>query len=108
MSFLFFYLKLFPSRGMAWICYIMIAFLACQCLEEIAVVIFQCSPVQKAWHPEIKGKCLELLAFFYISFGIKLGTDFIIFILPIPVLWKTTLPQGKKIGVSIMFLLGLL
>ena len=108
MSFLFFYLRLFPGRKVAWACYLLIAFLACQCIEEVAVVIFQCSPVEKAWHPGINGKCLELLPFFYLSFGIKLATDLVIFILPIPILWHTQLPRGKKLGICAMFLLGLL
>lgn len=93
---------------MVWTCYFMIVFLVCQGIEETAVVIFQCNPVEKAWKPEVKGKCLELLGFFYVSFGIKLGADLIIFLLPIPVLWKTKLSRGKKLGITVMFLLGLL
>ena len=34
--------------------------------------------------------------------------DFFIFCLPIPVIWKLQLPLGKKIGVSAVFMIGLL
>ena len=108
MSFLFFYLRIFPGRKMAWACYILIGILACQCIEEVLVVVFQCSPVDKAWNSATPGKCLSLLGFFYVSFGIKLGIDLAIFFLPIPVLWHLKLPRGKKFGISVMFLLGLL
>lgn len=93
---------------MAWSSYALLVILVCQLIEETAVVIFQCSPVQKAWHPGMPGKCLELLPFFYISFGIKLVVDIVIITLPIPVLWRLKLPRGKKIGICLMFLLGLL
>lgn len=89
-------------------CYGCIVFLICQCIEETAVVIFQCSPVQKAWDSTVPGKCLNLLTFFYVSFGIKLASDLVIFFLPIPLLYKTKLSRGKKTGVIAMFALGFL
>ena len=87
---------------------IMIVFLICQGIEEIAVVVFQCSPVQRAWLPSAQGKCLNLYPFFWSAFGIKLATDLIIFCLPVPPLWRMKLRRGKKFGIIIMFLLGLL
>jgi hypothetical protein len=35
-------------------------------------------------------------------------TDFLIFCLPIPVVWKLQLPRRKKVGVLAMFMTGLL
>jgi hypothetical protein len=105
---LLFYLRIFPGRKVLSVCYICIAFLLCQCIEETAVVIFQCSPIQKAWDSTLPGKCLNLLTFFYVSFGIKLASDLIIFFLPIPLLYRTKLSRGKKTGVIAMFTLGFL
>jgi hypothetical protein len=62
----------------------------------------------KAWSPELPGKCLNLLTFFYVSFGIKLITDIALFMIPIPMLGKLKIGLGKKIGVIFMFSLGLL
>ena len=77
-------------------------------IEEVAVVLAQCSPLRKAWTPELPGTCLNLLTFFYVSFGIKLATDIVLFCLPIPMLQKLNVGSGKKIGVIFMFSLGLL
>ncbi|KAJ9341061.1 integral membrane protein [Paecilomyces variotii] len=107
-SFLLFYLRIFPGKRVLAVCYGCIVFLICQCIEETAVVIFQCSPVQKAWDSTVPGKCLNLLTFFYVSFGIKLASDLVIFFLPIPLLYKTKLSRGKKTGVIAMFALGFL
>lgn len=108
-SFLLFYLEIFRiQRTMRKICHVMIVFLICQCVEEMLVVIFQCSPVHKAWLPYLPGKCLNLYPFYWASFGIKLTTDLIIFFLPIPPLLRIRLPPGKKYGIIIMFLLGLM
>jgi hypothetical protein len=77
-------------------------------IEESAVVLSQCAPLPKAWSPELPGKCLNLLTFFYVSFGIKLITDIALFMIPIPMLGKLKIGLGKKIGVIFMFSLGLL
>jgi hypothetical protein len=77
-------------------------------IEESAIVLAQCAPLQKAWNVELPGKCLNLLTFFYVSFGIKLATDIALFYLPIPLLGKLKMGLGRKISVIFMFSLGLL
>jgi hypothetical protein len=79
-----------------------------QLVEETAVVLAQCVPLQKAWNPTLPGKCLELLTFFYVSFAIKLTTDIALFCIPIPTLKGLRIGLGKKIGVMFMLSLGLL
>jgi hypothetical protein len=82
--------------------------LVAELIEETAVVFSQCAPLQKAWNPAVPGKCLNLLTFFYVSFGIKLATDIVLFCLPIPLLGSLKMGLGKKIGIIFMFSLGLL
>jgi hypothetical protein len=103
-----FYLRIFPTRGYRYCSYILAAVLVAELIEETAVVLAQCTPLSKAWNPELPGKCLNLLTFFYVSFGIKLATDLVLFCLPIPLLKTLNIGPGKKIGVISMFSLGLL
>ena len=84
------------------------AILVAELIEESVVVLSQCAPLQKAWNVELPGKCLNLLTFFYVSFGIKLATDIALFCLPIPMVGTLKIDLGKKIGVIFMFSLGLL
>jgi hypothetical protein len=79
-------------------------------VEEVFVVIFQCIPVQKLWNPSdtVHGNCIDLTVFYYISFGIKLATDMVLFTLPIPQLLKLHVGGLRKAGLLLMFGLGLL
>lgn len=79
-------------------------------MEETFVVIFQCWPIHKAWDAggTVKGKCLSLTAFYYISFGIRLATDLALFALPLPKLVRLNMTMGKRAGLVIMFGLGVL
>ncbi|KAF8857259.1 hypothetical protein BDZ45DRAFT_437841 [Acephala macrosclerotiorum] len=107
LTFLFFYLTIFPTGRLRTSSYILAAILVAELIEESAVVLSQCAPLQKAWNVELPGKCLNLLPFFYVSFGIKLATDIALFCLPIPQLGRLKIGLGKKIGVIFMFSLGL-
>jgi hypothetical protein len=101
-------LKIFPTSRLRTSSYVLAAILVAELIEESAVVLSQCAPLQKAWNVEFPGKCLNLLNFFYVSFGIKLATDIALFCLPIPMLGNLKISLGKKIGVIFMFSLGLL
>jgi hypothetical protein len=107
-SFGLFYLKVFPGRWFRIICWILIVLVTAEWIEETFVVIFQCSPVHKAWDASgnTPGKCLSLLSFFYISFAIRLATDLVIFALPLPELLRLKMPLGKRLGLLFMFGLG--
>lgn len=109
-SFCLFYLKIFPGHKFRIVCWFLIGLLIAEATEEIFVVIFQCWPVEKAWDAakKVEGKCLQLLTFYYISFGIRLATDLAIFTLPIPKLIQLKMTLGKRIGLVFMFSLGAL
>lgn len=109
-SFGLFYLKVFPGRWFRIICWGLIVLVTAEWIEENFVVIFQCSPVQKAWDASgsAAGKCLSLLSFYYISFAVRLATDLVIFALPLPELLRLNMPLGKRLGLVFMFGLGLM
>ncbi|CAK7210155.1 hypothetical protein SBRCBS47491_000677 [Sporothrix bragantina] len=108
LSFAVFYLRVIPNQGFRRLNYVIIGVLAAQGIEETFVVCFACTPITKFWKPTIEGSCLNLLRFYYISFGIKLVTDIILFLEPIPTLLHLKLPWVKRVGLVIMFSLGLL
>ncbi|KAJ5668719.1 hypothetical protein N7462_009789 [Penicillium macrosclerotiorum] len=109
-SFCLFYLKIFPGHKFKIFCYCLIGLLVAETTEETFVVIFQCWPIRKAWDSvgTVEGKCLSLLGFYYISFGIRLATDIALFTLPIPKLLQLKMTIGKRAGLIFMFGLGVL
>lgn len=108
LSFVFFYLAIFPSTTPRYINYVLGYVLVAEWVAEVAVVCTQCTPLRKAWDIETPGKCLNLLTFFYVCFGFKLVTDVVLFALPIPELKGLKINIARKIGVMLMFSLGLL
>ncbi|PYI08053.1 integral membrane protein [Aspergillus sclerotiicarbonarius CBS 121057] len=109
-SFCLLYLQIFPGKGFRIACWSLLALLVCETIEETIVVVFQCSPIHKAWDAgdTVKGKCLSLTAFYYISFGIRLATDLALFALPLPKLVRLNMTMGKRAGLVMMFGLGVL
>lgn len=109
-SFCLFYLKVFPGKTFSIVCWCVMGLVTAETTEETFVIIFQCSPVHKAWDATgtVPGKCLQLLSFYYISFGIRLATDIALFALPIPNVISLKMSPGKRAGLVFMFSLGVL
>ncbi|KAI5868215.1 hypothetical protein GGS23DRAFT_544565 [Durotheca rogersii] len=72
------------------------------------MVIFACNPREKFWNPLIPGTCLNALATVYIAPIINLVFDTVALILPQKVIWSLRLSWRKKLGVSVLFALGIL
>ncbi|KAE8148674.1 hypothetical protein BDV25DRAFT_13386 [Aspergillus avenaceus] len=109
-SFCLLYLKIFPGKKFRVFCWIILAILIAETIEEALVVIFQCQPIHKAWDPtgNVKGRCVDMTVFYYANFGVKLATDLALFAMPMPKLVQLKMAVGKRIGLVIMFSLGLL
>lgn len=107
-SFSLFYLKIFPGKWFKIACWCLIGVILGETASDFFVVIFQCSPVQKAWDASqtLPGKCLQLLTFYYITFAVRLATDVALIALPIPKLLKLKMSNKKRAGLIVMFGLG--
>lgn len=71
------------------------------------VLLFQCKPVEKSWHPAMAGKCLPNDITFYVLAAITIFYDIVIFFLPIPILLKLQINIRRKIGLLAIFMLGM-
>ncbi|KAI8192603.1 hypothetical protein COL154_007652 [Colletotrichum chrysophilum] len=91
MSFTVLYLRLLPDQMYQRINKFLLILLLAEGIEETAVVIFR-----------------YLTIFYYSAFAIKLLTDLVLFVQPIPTIWKLQLPMAKRCGVIFMLSLGLL
>ncbi|GKZ21918.1 hypothetical protein AbraIFM66951_007312 [Aspergillus brasiliensis] len=109
-SFCLLYLQIFPGKAFRIACWSLLGLLVAETIEETFVVIFQCSPIHKAWDASgsVPGQCLSLTAFYYISFGIRLATDLALFALPLPKVLRLNMTVGKRAGLVMMFGLGVL
>nr|OQO26986.1 hypothetical protein B0A51_05003 [Rachicladosporium sp. CCFEE 5018] len=67
---------------------------------------FACRPIAKQWDPTIPGVCIDQLATYFGLGGSSLAFDFIIIVLPFPILRRLQLDTRKKIGLGALFALG--
>ncbi|KAK3984267.1 hypothetical protein QBC44DRAFT_337302 [Cladorrhinum sp. PSN332] len=73
------------------------------------IEIFQCTPVEKIWDPFfVGGSCkINMKIHNYASAGVNLITDILIIALPQKIIWSLKMSKTKKIGVSMLFAIGL-
>ena len=74
------------------------------------IEIFRCTPREKIWNPLFQGgKCpIDIHAANLPSGIVNLISDIIILALPQWVIWNLNMPRRKKMGLSLLFTIGLL
>ncbi|KAF4445785.1 integral membrane protein [Fusarium austroafricanum] len=70
-------------------------------------LIFACTPVDKSWNPLKEGKCLAAGPSFTGYAVVTIVSDVVVAMLPIPILMKLEIKKGKKIGLIVIFMLGI-
>jgi hypothetical protein len=76
------------------------------CAMEISLGL-ECRPIQAFWDASVNGKCNNLVALSYFTNIVNLVADIWIFILPLPVIFKLQISANRKIGLSLLFGVGL-
>jgi len=105
-SILLLYKRIFPVRRFIITLYITGAFVAAYSLTAAMVNLLQCLPINADWNPAVKPRCVNLDVELVIVSSINVVTDFVILLLPMPLVWRLQINSGRKAQVSGMFLLG--
>lgn len=71
-------------------------------------VVFQCVPINKTFHPELPGTCINTPHFFIGSAGLTILTDILVIIIPTWLLWDLRMKPRKKIATIFLLSLGFL
>lgn len=72
----------------------------------IFAVIFECTPIQKAWDPTIPGRCDNEDALWLGSGIPSLLIDVLILLLPLPMLWRLQMKLSRKLLLVGVFACG--
>lgn len=75
---------------------------------NILIILFGCNPIQAGFNPFIKAKCINYDATILTFACLTTTTDFVILLLPLPLVWKLHLPWTRKFQLTFVFLLGIL
>ncbi|KAI1857934.1 hypothetical protein JX265_010964 [Neoarthrinium moseri] len=106
-----FFLRIFPNRWFRYTVFGTISFVALSALIFIFLQIFQCLPVYYNWEGW-KGnfgdhRCINVNTLTYSAALIAILQDVIILILPLPLLIGLNTSWRKKVGIILMFSLGI-
>lgn len=107
-TFLAQYYRLMAVQTLRTVCVVVALVVGVWSFSQILLAIFQCAPIAKFWDRTIEGRCLNIHFVWYLTAGGNISTDILVFILPMPVLYKLQLPRGQKIFLLGVFCLGFL
>ncbi|KAJ5516058.1 hypothetical protein N7527_007618 [Penicillium freii] len=68
----------------------------------------ECTPIERIWNSDVKGTCINLVAFSYFTNITNLVTDIWVFILPLPIIFGLHINRRQKLEVAGVFAIGLL
>lgn len=97
------------ARNLFWItCWMVITL---QCVWGLLCIILlnlQCRPHEAIWKFYIPSKCYSLPEVMLTSASVQVISDLTMFILPQRIIWNLQMSWPKKIGISIIFGVGIL
>lgn len=111
LSFLAFYLRIFPSKGFRRLVFCLIGLSIGFGISNTFTMIFQCTPVSyfwNGWSGEYQGYCVDINAYAWYKAAMQIVIDLTIIALPIWPLWHVSLNIKKKVQLLLMFCTGFL
>ena len=72
----------------------------------ILAAIFQCRPIQGAWDPTVKAKCIKFNLVLMIMGGMNVLTDLILVCAPLPTIWGLQMEKTMKLQLTGIFCVG--
>jgi hypothetical protein len=111
MSLLFFYLKIFPEKGVRRLLWSTVGFNTGFGIFFVVLTIFQCQPISfywTKWDGLHSGKCLSISGIAWANAAVSIALDIWMLAIPLSQLRKLHLHWKKKIGVALMFIVGTL
>ncbi|CAI6081636.1 unnamed protein product [Clonostachys chloroleuca] len=91
-----------------WTCWVMIVLNTLFYIGCIIAIQFYCTPIEKNWHRWIPGVCRDRRTLDTLPTIFNLAFDILILVMPQRVIWKLKMDLRRKIGVSIIFSMGLM
>ena len=113
-SILFFYQRVFSvtqrRRNLVWG---LMGFMILFTVVFELIFVFQCMPLHYFWtrlkDPKgLQGKCMNPLILYGVYTAINIITDVLIWLYPLPIVWKLQVSNSKKAGLALVFVAGAL
>jgi hypothetical protein len=108
LSILFFYLRVFVNRGLRMATIAALIFVSVWSIGNFLQVFLICRPFAKTYTPGMEGECGDQVASFIAIGSFNIITDVIILTLPLPTVWALKMSTPAKLGLTGVFLVGLM
>ncbi|ETS88252.1 hypothetical protein PFICI_02080 [Pestalotiopsis fici W106-1] len=109
-SILCLYIRVFAVYRFRLLCYILIGFTLAFGISCWVSTGFNCVPITfmwQGWDGQHSGTCMDTSKQAFALAGVNMGLDILVFLLPIPQLWALQMSLKRKLGVILMFTVGL-
>ncbi|KAK6858455.1 hypothetical protein PG995_006154 [Apiospora arundinis] len=107
------YRRVFPTPGATRLCNYLMGILVVYGLFSLFGAVFRCWPVSSMWDlplagvsPESTARCMDLGIFHYVSSGVNIFMDLVIFALPVPLIRRLQISVRQKWALMLVFCFG--
>ncbi|KXX79691.1 hypothetical protein MMYC01_202548 [Madurella mycetomatis] len=108
LSVMVFYLRVFVNKGLRLATKIALAFVCLWSVGNLLQVFLLCRPFARSYDPTIPGECGDQVASFIAIGSFNIITDIVILGLPLPTVWSLKMTTAAKLGLTGVFLVGLI
>jgi len=106
-SILLLYIRVLKYQLACRAAWLMLAVVVIYNIWVLVLMMTICVPLESFWNPNVRGEC-KSAPHMWASVGLHIATDFLIFSIPLPVVYKMRLQWRKKLGLAFVFALGFL
>ncbi|KAJ4386631.1 hypothetical protein N0V93_009529 [Gnomoniopsis smithogilvyi] len=85
---------------------VLMAVIAAWQIGQVFIQIFACNPVAKSWDMSIEGTCQPISVMRNMNASANIVSDFMILLLPLPIIWRLELPLRQRLALGGIFCLG--
>ncbi|KAG8162374.1 hypothetical protein KVR01_008139 [Diaporthe batatas] len=104
-----FYSRIFaPSKWFTWAVWVTAAAVVAWMASVVLETFLLCRPLAYNWDASVDGVCGNRNAVFVIAGVTNMVTDFMVLIVPVPCILKLQMPVGQRIGLLLVFGMGVL
>ncbi|KAF2642724.1 hypothetical protein P280DRAFT_540606 [Massarina eburnea CBS 473.64] len=100
------YRRVFTTRRFQVVCWLVLTAVVIHTTWSVLGSILACLPVRAFWTKETPAKCIDQFSMWFTNAGINITTDFIIILLPIPVIKSLNLAKRQKLALMGIFAVG--
>lgn len=108
LSILTLYYRVFANKRFRQVVIVLMVYVSLYTVATTVATILQCIPIKRAWDRTVPGTCVQPTAQWYSYAALNMAAEAIMFFLPMPMITRLHLPRQQKVGLFLIFAVGLL